>query len=64
MAAVKKTVFARLEFGVMDESAIQVILDYARKASKKFGGCECFEVWQVEVDGEERDPDNPREALW
>lgn len=60
----KKTVMVRLEFGVMDEAAIQVILDYTRKASRKFGGCECFDVWRVEVDGEDRDPDNPTEALY
>jgi hypothetical protein len=62
--AQKKTVMAKIEFGVFNEAAIEVILEMTKRATKKFGGCECFDVWSVEVDGDARDPDDPKKSLW
>jgi hypothetical protein len=60
----KKTVIVQVEFGVMDEAAISTVLDYWARATRKFGKCECFDLWSIEVDGELRDPDSPQETLW
>ncbi len=60
----KKAVFVQLEFGVMDEPAIRKILEEFSQVTAKHGKCDCYEVWRVEVEGEERDPDNPEEPLW
>lgn len=60
----KKTVMARIEFGVRDLNQIEVILALVHKVTKKYGGCDCFDVWSIEVDGVEHDPDSPRETLW
>ena len=62
--APKKTVMVRLEFGVRDLKMIEVILAIFEKAARKFGGCDCFDVWNIEVDGVEHDTDSPTEALW
>jgi hypothetical protein len=43
----KKTVIAQIEFGVMDEAAIDTVLDYFARATKRFGKCECFDVWRI-----------------
>lgn len=59
MVVAKKTVFVKLEFGVRRVDQIPVIIDWFRRAAKKFGGCDCFDLWHVEVDGIEHDPDSP-----
>lgn len=60
----KKSVMVTLEFGVMELDAIETILAITRKATVKYGGCTCFDVWSVEVDGTPHDPDDPTESLW
>jgi hypothetical protein len=60
----KKTVIAQIEFGMMDEDAIHKILDGFAAVTETYGKCQCFDVWRIEVDGEERDPDSPQESLW
>lgn len=59
----KKTVMVTAEFGVRRAKDIPVILDYFEKAARKFGGCDCFDLWSVEVDGVRHDADDPAEPL-
>lgn len=60
----KKTVIATIEFGIRDMKKIHALLDVFARATEKYGECKCFELWKIEVDGEEHDPDSPEETLW